>query len=192
MTAPKAGQVVKTQAAWHSAAMAWRQKNKPSAGELTARHAEEAARLAAAHAAAAASLRNPQRRVQAEAGAAAAGEGGAGGAPPRAQQAQQAQQARAQLPPPPPRGASESDLRAYYRQASAAKAAGAASFVQVLRAFGVPCPDQARVKDAYRLAVRMYHPDSNSRDRAWGPGAEGKLEAEEVMKLINERKPEGL
>ena len=63
--------------------------------------------------------------------------------------------------------------------------------MQVLRAFGVPCPDPSRVKDAYRQAVRMYHPDSNSRERAWA-SAESKLEAEEAMKVINERKPEDL
>lgn len=39
--------------------------------------------------------------------------------------------------------------------------------LQLLRIFGVPC-DPARLRDAYRTAVRMYHPDSNSRDRVSG------------------------
>ena len=38
---------------------------------------------------------------------------------------------------------------------------------QLLRIFGVPT-DPARLRDAYRTAVRMYHPDSNSRDRVGG------------------------
>ncbi len=50
--------------------------------------------------------------------------------------------------------------------------------LQVLRAFKVPC-EAGRLKDAYRVAVRMYHPDSNSKDKVgagWssgcGPGTE--------------------
>ena len=33
--------------------------------------------------------------------------------------------------------------------------------------FRVPC-EPSRLKEAYRLAVRMYHPDSNSKDKVGG------------------------
>ncbi|KAI7835788.1 hypothetical protein COHA_010308 [Chlorella ohadii] len=82
------------------------------------------------------------------------------------------------------------DSRARARTACRRKIEGCTSFVQLLRIFGVPT-DPARLKDAYRIAVRMYHPDSNSRDRAWRTEEE-KYEAEEVMKIINERKPADL
>lgn len=35
---------------------------------------------------------------------------------------------------------------------------------QILRAFNVPT-HPSKLKDAYRLAVRMYHPDSNSKEK---------------------------
>lgn len=47
------------------------------------------------------------------------------------------------------------------------------------------------LKEGYRQAVRMYHPDSNSKERLWG-NPEQKMECEEIMKIINERKPEKL
>jgi hypothetical protein len=61
---------------------------------------------------------------------------------------------------------------------------------QVLRAFKVPC-DPLRLKEAYRTAVRMYHPDSNSKEKVWRT-EEQREQAEEVMKVINERKPDSL
>lgn len=41
---------------------------------------------------------------------------------------------------------------------------------QILRAFNVPT-HPSKLKDAYRLAVRMYHPDSNSKEKVRGGGA---------------------
>jgi curved DNA-binding protein CbpA len=60
----------------------------------------------------------------------------------------------------------------------------------VLRVFSVPC-EAGRLREGYRQAVRMYHPDSNSKDRGWST-LEQKLECEEIMKVINERKPSTL
>ena len=63
----------------------------------------------------------------------------------------------------------------------------APTLFEALKLLGVPFDDSSTVKDAYRLAVRMYHPDSNSKERVWSTAVE-KIQAEEVMKIINERK----
>ena len=90
----------------------------------------------------------------------------------------------------PDEDATESEWKAYFRMYHTLRIADASSFVQVLRAFNVPCSDPKKIKTAYMQAVRMYHPDSNSKSRKWS-SARGKAEAEEIMKLINSRKPEG-
>lgn len=174
---PKPAVVQKTQSAWHSAAMAWRQKNMPSETEVKRRQQEDAARMNAA----AQKLRSHRTPAEHAQRAQAAG----GGA---------SRLASAPVPvpsAPPPADAPEMEWRSYYRIVNQAKAAAASSFAQVLRTFKVPVLNPTGVKNAYRAAVRMYHPDSNSKDRAWSTARE-KLEAEEIMKIINEKKPDDL
>lgn len=81
------------------------------------------------------------------------------------------------------------DWQAYFRAYHGSRIRNAASFVQVLRAFGIQCDDPKKIKIAYMKAVRMYHPDSNSKSRTFCTDRD-RLEAEEIMKLINQRKPE--
>lgn len=155
--------------AWLSAAMAWRQKNMPSASELKQRREEVSRRISEA-----ARMRNnareqhrystnmeiPNRNIEPK------------------------------QPVMPEEDAADSEWKAYFRMHHTLRIADASSFVQVLRAFNVPCSDPKKIKTAYMQAVRMYHPDSNSKSRKWS-SARGKAEAEEIMKLINSRKPEG-
>eukprot|EP00887_Chlorella_sp_A99_P001936 scaffold18.g1936.t1 len=183
--------------AWKSAAMAWRQKNKPSDEVLKAAKKAEAARVA--RATAAARGRKPGYvPVGAYVDHAANGTP-MGEPPPTARGARRRARARGgsgagkQERAPavqPDEEAPEADWRAYHRSVAQDKVARATTFEQVLRAFGVPC-DPGRLKDAYRQATRMYHPDSNSSARLWQTPAD-KVEAEEVMKIINERKPADL
>jgi len=178
MTSQSPAAAKKTQNAWHNAALAWRQKNKPSEEDVKRRQKEDFVRMTETKK----SLKTPAQRAQAdgrESGSGASGgifSGGSG------------------MPAglvPPSEGAPEIEWRGFYRAYNQAKVQGAASFVQVLRTFKVPVADPARVKEAYRVAVRMYHPDSNSKDRVWSTSTE-KTAAEEVMKIINEKKPDDL
>ena len=154
--------------AWLSAAMAWRQKNMPSASELKQRREEVSRRISEA-----ARMRNNAREQQRESMKMSV--------PKSVEQKQ---------PVMPDEDATESEWKAYFRMYHTLRIADASSFVQVLRAFNVPCSDPKKIKTAYMQAVRMYHPDSNSKSRKWS-SARGKAEAEEIMKLINSRKPEG-
>ncbi|KAL4858545.1 UDP-glycosyltransferase TURAN [Chlorella vulgaris] len=171
----------KEQQAWEAIARAWRQKHMPSQQEINVLKREQAA---AAAAMGATNMRTPinylnaERAAAAAAGAAAAGAGGMGVPPAAAGLAQEAGSAASATA-----GAAHAagDRRSWHRHTCQR---------QVLRAFKVPC-EAGRLKDAYRVAVRMYHPDSNSKDKAWRTDDE-KIHAEEVMKLINERKPQDL
>ena len=158
--------VPSTCSAWLNAAMAWRQKNMPTESELRKRK-DEASRRASE----AARMRNKNSaRFQEE-----MPESGHAVQPIR-------------IPSKPDADASESEWRLYFKNFHAARIASAISFVQVLRAFNVSCKDPENIKAAYMQAVRMYHPDSNSKLRTWSTDRE-KAEAEEIMKLINQRKP---
>jgi hypothetical protein len=155
-----------TRSAWLSAAMAWRQKNMPTESELRKRK-DEASRRASE----AARMRNKyDARFQEE-------------MPESGHVVQPVK-----IPTKPDADASESEWRLYFKNFHAARIASAISFVQVLRAFNVSCNDPENIKAAYMQAVRMYHPDSNSKLRTWTTDRE-KAEAEEIMKLINQRKP---
>lgn len=164
MTRPARQAMQKSKVAWNAAAMLWREKNKPSAAELEQRAAEDAARISTGR----------PRLTPRDHATRASSSGDEGGAP---------------APPPRPApDAPETEWRAFYRHVAQDKLAGAPGFAGALRVFGVPCDDSSRgLKDAYRLAVRMFHPDSNSRERAWATPTE-KMQAEEVMKIINERR----
>ena len=58
--------------------------------------------------------------------------------------------------------------------ATALAACHVATSVQVLRIFKVPC-EAGKLKEAYRVAVRMYHPDSNSKDKVRGGWLEERM-----------------
>lgn len=154
--------------AWLSAAMAWRQKNMPSPSELKKRREEVSRRIseAARRRNCARDDRRNSRRMDV-----------------------QKNVEQQKLPEMPEDCASESEWKAYFRMYHTLRIADATSFVQVLRAFNIPCSDPKKIKTAYMQAVRMYHPDSNSKSRKWS-SARGKAEAEEIMKLINSRKPD--
>lgn len=153
--------------AWLSAAMAWRQKNMPSASELQQRREEVSRRISEA-----ARKRNYAREQQRD-----------------SIRVDLQKNVEQNLPVMPDECASESEWKAYFRMYHTLRIADATSFVQVLRAFNIPCSDPKKIKTAYMQAVRMYHPDSNSKSRKWS-SARGKAEAEEIMKLINSRKPD--
>ncbi|GAB4816767.1 hypothetical protein N2152v2_003813 [Parachlorella kessleri] len=161
-------------AAWEQAAQAWRQKNNPTQQELRAAHERQRAQQARP---------KPTTWRPAEAAAAAAGHAGPAGA--------------GKVPPAPApldlqelRGLPEGERRGRYREYNQLRVAGCASFLQVLLAFKVSC-DASSLKEGYKRAVRMYHPDSNSKDRLWA-SAEQQMECEEIMKIINDRKPASL
>lgn len=184
MTQPTRQAMQKTQTAWKQAAMRWREKNKPTAADLKKRQEEEAARISEA---ARIRAKNTPATWAATDKAKAAGE--QGGASTSGVNGKHPGLIGNVEPPPirPRASAPESEWRSYYRNVAQHKIGPAASFVQVLRIFGIPCDDPSKIKDAYRIAVRMYHPDSNSKDRAWKTPQE-KVQAEEVMKIINEKK----
>eukprot|EP00890_Picochlorum_soloecismus_P004695 jgi/Picsp_1/5226/NSC_02589-R1_---NA--- len=160
------GNAPSTRLAWLNAAMAWRQKNMPTESELRKRKDEASKRASEA-----AKMRNKSgTRFQEEM--------------PESGQVMQP----IKIPSKPDADASESEWKLYFKNFHAARIASASSFVQVLRAFNVTCKDPENIKGAYMQAVRMYHPDSNSKLRTWSTDRE-KAEAEEIMKLINQRKP---
>ena len=178
--------------AWLNAAMAWRQKNMPSPSELKKRKADAARRTARESAA----RKHRARDFQFHAAH------GVGQEWPHfhheSQQHQQQQQQQQQqqplcVPDPsvvrPADSAPLEDWQAYFRAYHGSKIRNATSFVQVLRAFDIPCSDPKKIKVAYMQAVRMYHPDSNSKTRTFTTERD-RCEAEEIMKLINQRKPE--
>ncbi|KAL6770083.1 hypothetical protein ACKKBG_A33535 [Auxenochlorella protothecoides x Auxenochlorella symbiontica] len=170
---PGQQQAAVQEAAWRAAAAAWRQRNAPSASELTAAQRQASAAAAASLAAAAAARR---MRTPAQRAAAAAGPGsGHGGAPPPPS-----------LPRPGPE-APEGDWRAFFRAKHQAAAAGR-RFEELLTRFGVPEARGAGLRERYRTALRLYHPDSNSAGRAWACPRQ-QMECEEIMKIINAQKP---
>ena len=182
LTQPTRQAMQKTQTAWKEAAMRWREKNKPTADDLKKRQEAEQARLSEAarsraknNPAAWAATANAKASDQSTSGQGPNGKHGGGAS------------YHEPAAPRPRAGAPECEWRTYYRNVAQRKVSSAASFVQVLRIFGVTCDDPSKIKDAYRLAVRMYHPDSNSKERAWKNSTE-KIQAEEVMKIINEKK----
>ena len=168
--------------AWLNAAMAWRQKNMPSASELKRRKADAAHR--AAKESAARKSRAKEFRF-------------------RANLAVERERQRLDFDPLSPQHSFAADpsivrpadtapaeqWQAFFRAYHGSRIRNAASFVQVLRAFGIPCDDPKKIKLAYMQAVRMYHPDSNSKTRK-SRTPRDRLEAEEIIKLINQRKPE--
>jgi hypothetical protein len=168
--------------AWLNAAMAWRQKNMPSASELKRRKADAARR--AAKESAARKSRAKEFRF-------------------RANIAVERERQRLDFDPLSPKHsfaadpsivrpadtASAEQWQTFFRAYHGSRIRNAASFVQVLRAFGIPCDDPKKIKVAYMQAVRMYHPDSNSKTRTFRTPRD-RLEAEEIIKLINQRKPE--
>lgn len=168
-TRPDPQEQRKEKDAWHHAAMAWRLKNMPSGPEL------EEARKAAASATATArtnSMKTPAQRAKRD--------------------REHIQLQRPQLLSVPDKDAAENERRCYYRAVAQQKAelavvesAVGASFASVLCVFGVPCASNEKTREAYRIAVRMYHPDSNSKDRAWS-NLDQRIECEEIMKVINE------
>lgn len=160
------GNVPSTRSAWLNAAMAWRQKNMPTESELRERKTEASRRASEA---AKIRSRNGTRFQE--------------GMPEPEHVVHPIR-----VPSKPDVDASEAEWRLYFKNLHAARIASASSFVQVLRAFDVSCKDPENIKGAYMQAVRMYHPDSNSKLRTWSTDRE-KAEAEEIMKLINQRKP---
>ena len=150
--------------AWLNAAMAWRQRNMPSPMELKKRKAEMSRRMSEAA---------RKRHAKPRPSTFQSGQGGV----------------VMNIPEKPSDDASEADWKVYFRLHHSARISQATSFVQVLRMFDVPCVDPKKIKFSYMQAVRMYHPDSNSKSRCWRTGRE-KAEAEEIMKLINQRKPD--
>lgn len=174
MTRPARQAVRASQVAWNQAAMKWREKNRPSSEAVLKRRQEDAAR--AQQSSKQRAFNSPFSRAYASDEPSTIPEGNvklASSKPPL------------QRPPP---DAPEVEWRGYYRQVVERKIEHANSFVDILRVLHVPCEDSTRVKDAYRLAVRMYHPDSNSKEKVWNTEKE-KIQAEEVLKIINERKP---
>ena len=164
--------VPSVRSAWLSAAMAWRQKNMPSPSELKKRKAEVSQRISEA---ARKRTSQPKPHIFGEAN--------------YDKHAFDAEQMAVQVPPRPAQNASEADWQMYFRLYHSSRIAQASSFVQVLRAFNIPCGDPKKIKVAYMQAVRMYHPDSNSKSRCWSTPRQ-RAEAEEIMKLINQRKPD--
>lgn len=161
--------------AWLSAAMAWRQKNMPSASELKKRRAEVSQRISEAARKRNSACNNTTSRRM--------------GRDTRQPHVQPTVEHKPLVMPTD--CASEAEWKAYFRMHHTLRIERATSFVQVLRAFNIPCSDPKKIKMAYMQAVRMYHPDSNSKARKWS-SARGKAEAEEIMKLINSRKPDSL
>lgn len=161
---PQMASHVNVKSAWLNAAMAWRQKNMPSPIELKKRKDEMSRRMSEAA---------RKRHAKTYPCAYQPGEDAVG----------------FNVPEKPADDACEADWKVYFRLRHAARLAHATSFVQVLRTFDVPCVDPKKIKFAYMQAVRMYHPDSNSKSRCWSTARE-KVEAEEIMKLINQRKPD--
>jgi hypothetical protein len=169
MTRPARQAVRASQVAWNQAAMKWREKNRPSSEAVLRRRQEDAAR---------AQQSSKQRAFNSPFSRAYASD-------------EPSTVPEANVKPPlqrPPPDAPEIEWRSYYRQVIERKIEHANSFADILRVLHVPCEDSTRVKDAYRLAVRMYHPDSNSKEKVWNTEKE-KIQAEEVLKIINERKP---
>lgn len=179
MTQPARQAVEDSKVAWNHAAMKWREKNKPSPASVKKRILEESKRQQ--QKALKRTRDTPAGRAHAEDDATA------NKARNKASSAALAQPTEALVRPSA--DAHETEWRAYYRQVTQRRIELATSFVQVLRLLHVPCPSATKIKDAYRLAVRMYHPDSNSRERVWNTPQE-KVQAEEVLKIINERKPD--
>lgn len=168
--------------AWLNAAMAWRQKNMPSPAELKRRKADAAKRAAKESAARKSQAKEFRFRANI--------------AVERERQRldfdlQSSQQSFAADPSivRPADTASVEEWQAFFRAYHGSRIQNAASFVQVLRAFGIKCDDPKKIKIAYMQAVRMYHPDSNSKSRTFRT-ARDRLEAEEIIKLINHRKPD--
>jgi len=193
-TEPAAPPVGSVRSAWLNAAMAWRQKNMPSASELRRRKADAAAR--SARESKARKIRAKEYRFRAASVAAAAAEQerqrmNAERERWQRQRQQQQQQAFAADPSivRPEESASLEEWQAFYRSYHGSRIRNAASFVQVLRAFDIPCDDPKKIKVSYMQAVRMYHPDSNSKTRTF-TNERDRMEAEEIMKLINQRKPD--
>ena len=174
--------------AWLNAAMAWRQKNMPSPSELRRRKADAAARTARESQVRKMRAKESRYRVGAAAAAAAEQERQ------RMRFERQHQEHQHAFPADPSivrptESAPLEEWQAYYRAFHGSRIQGAASFVQVLRAFDIPCDDPKKIKVSYMQAVRMYHPDSNSKTRSF-TNERDRLEAEEIMKLINQRKPD--
>jgi hypothetical protein len=164
--------VSSVRSAWLSAAMAWRQKNMPSASELKKRKAEVSQRISEA-----ARKRTSQQKPHVF------------GPSNYDKYALDPEGMAIQVPPRPAQDAPEADWQMYFRLYHSSRISQASSFVQVLRAFNIPCGDPQKIKIAYMQAVRMYHPDSNSKSRCWSTPRQ-RAEAEEIMKLINQRKPD--
>ena len=158
------------EAAWKAAAAAWRQRNAPSPTEIS--RAAAAAVASAAASAAAKSMKTPAQRAAAAAlGASAA-----------------ASAKRPGPPQPPGPQASENEWRGYFRAKHHVRGRGL-SFEALLALY---CPaTEESLRARYHAAVRRYHPDSNSPDRAWRSERQ-RLECEEIMKLINAQKPHSI
>lgn len=187
--AQRAAETKKTKEAWKHAAMAWRKKNKPSAAEIDKRQAEDRRRMEGSStkkknfATARTQSYYDNHHHSAENGntnghrywgdaKVTSGSGLTDGPLLR-----------------PSEGATESDWRSYFRLLNQRKISSPhLAFSDVLRVFKVTVTDASKLKEAYRTAVRMYHPDSNSQEKVWKTPLE-KAEAEEIMKIINERKP---
>ena len=185
MTQTKQQAVQKSQVAWTAAALKWREKNKPSEAELKRRAQEDSARVSEAarrrakltpmaHSARAAEFEGSKnhKNFSSRGGSSNGGIINDKDDPP---------------PPRPAANAPELERRSYYRTIAQRKVTHAHSFAHVLNLLGVPCDDDSQIKYSYRIAVRMFHPDSNSKEKVWNTPEE-KVQAEEVMKIINERK----
>ncbi|KAG7672898.1 hypothetical protein Ndes2526B_g08573 [Nannochloris sp. 'desiccata'] len=188
MTQVKQQAVQKSQVAWTAAALKWREKNKPSEAELKRRAQEDSARAseAARRRAKITPMAHSARAAESEGGRNNRGGGGRG----NYNNTSIGGVINDKDDPPPPRPAAnapELERRSYYRNIAQRKVAHASSFAQVLNLLGVPCDDPLQIKYSYRIAVRMFHPDSNSKEKVWNTPEE-KVQAEEVMKIINERK----
>jgi hypothetical protein len=179
MSQTKQQAVQKSQVAWTAAALKWREKNKPSEAEIKRRAQQDLLRTSEA----------ARRRANITPMAHSARAARAEGAQTRNRNGSSSAIADKDDPPPrrPAANAPELERRSYYRNIAQRKVAHASSFAQVLKLLGVPCDDPSQVKYSYRIAVRMFHPDSNSKEKVWNTPEE-KVQAEEVMKIINERK----
>lgn len=186
--ASRATEKDKAQKAWKNAAMAWRQKNKPSAAEIDKTQAEIKRQKSNS------SYRQghfPRSRLFCN----TEFKSSKLGADSQSQCSGNCGDHRnlPSLLPRPKEGDPEADWRAYFRSFHQYKVLGQGhgSFENVLKTFNISLTGSSKLKDGYRMAVRMYHPDSNSQDRVWRTPLE-KAEAEEIMKIINERKPPDL
>ncbi|GAB4822249.1 hypothetical protein N2152v2_009295 [Parachlorella kessleri] len=187
------------QDSWRHAAQAWRQKHMPTAHELLRAqqgqagpvHAEATARSAASgQQRGSRASRQPGKGGQPWADVSAGTSRKAKGQGPQKQEQQQQQPVgpwRLLSMSLPASQVPQKGRQGWFREHHQRRVAGCVAFDAVLQAFGVAC-DASNLREAYRQAVRRFHPDSNSRERLWAT-PDQREECEEILKIINQRKP---